>query len=123
MHAQKYSRQREAVYAALRSVRTHPVAAEVYDLVRAEIPDISLATVYRNLSQLAKSGKALTITDEKGVVHFDGYVHPHNHLFCGQCHRVVDVDIPVAVSIPDGCQHRVDGYSVLFTGTCQGCST
>ncbi len=123
MPAQKYSRQREAVYTALRSVRTHPVAAEVYDLVRAEIPDISLATVYRNLSQLAQSGKALTITDEKGVVHFDGYVHPHNHLFCSQCHRVVDVDIPVAISIPEGCHHKVEGYSVLFTGTCHGCTT
>ncbi len=121
MRAQKYSKQREAVYSALRSVRTHPVASEVYDIVRTEIPDISLSTVYRNLSQLAENGKALTITDEKGVVHFDGYVHPHNHLFCKTCQRVVDVDIPVAISVPDGCDHSVEGYSVLFSGVCSGC--
>lgn len=121
MRTQKYSRQREAVYTALCSVRTHPVAAEVYDMVRAEIPDISLSTVYRNLSQLAEAGKALTITDEKGVVHFDGFVHPHNHLFCRLCRKVVDVDIPVAISVPEGCDHSVEGYSVLFTGTCNGC--
>ena len=121
MRAQKYSKQREAVYSALCGVRTHPVASEVYDMVRAQIPDISLSTVYRNLSQLAEAGKILTITDEKGVVHFDGCIHSHNHLFCKTCHRVVDVDIPVSVTLPDGCDHSVEGYSVLFSGMCSSC--
>ncbi len=118
---QKYSRQRETVLETLKSTRTHPVAAELYEMVRAKIPAISLSTVYRNLSQLSESGMALTITDPDGVAHFDGFTAPHNHLFCRRCKRVIDVDIAVTAEVPSDCDYNIEGYSVLFSGVCKNC--
>ena len=46
----KYSRQREAIKNYLQGREDHPSADMVYDGIRGEFPNISLGTVYRNLS-------------------------------------------------------------------------
>src|SRR5262249_13117679 len=48
----RFTRQREAVYAYLRSVDCHPSAEQVYAAVKEQIPHISLATVYKALEAL-----------------------------------------------------------------------
>ena len=40
---------------------THPTADEVYQMVRARLPYISLGTVYRNLDMLAEAGEILLL--------------------------------------------------------------
>ena len=39
----------------------HPTAQDVFDAVRVEMPNISLATVYRNLNELADAGEIMRI--------------------------------------------------------------
>ena len=51
-----YSRQREAILEVLRSTDTHPTASWIYERVREKIPNISLGTVYRNLTVLSENG-------------------------------------------------------------------
>ncbi len=63
----KYSHQREAIRDVLASVCTHPTAAEIYDMVRERIPNISLGTVYRNLSMLADEGEVIRISTGEGT--------------------------------------------------------
>ena len=46
--------QRTAVLNDLKNRSDHPTAEMVYNNVKNEIPNISLATVYRNLRSLAK---------------------------------------------------------------------
>ena len=48
----RYSHQRELILEAVKSVKTHPTADMVYDGLRAENPNLSLGTVYRNLNLL-----------------------------------------------------------------------
>ena len=57
-----YSKQREALYRLLRSTKTHPTAETLYNELRKEFPNISMGTVYRNLSQLCKNGDVLKIS-------------------------------------------------------------
>lgn len=45
-----YSKQREAIAEVLRKSKAHPTVAQVYREVRKTLPNISLGTVYRNLS-------------------------------------------------------------------------
>lgn len=116
----KHSKQRDAVYAALCSVRTHPCAAEVYDMVREEIPNISLATVYRNLSDLVGRGKALAITTKSGGMRYDGFANEHSHLYCTDCGGVFDIDLPVKFDSTDT-DYQVDSCQVVFYGKCAGC--
>ena len=51
-----YSKKRELVLDYVRAACTHPTADEVYAGLRAGDADVSLATVYRNLNQLAENG-------------------------------------------------------------------
>ena len=54
MGAVKHSRQRDAIKTFLMSRKDHPTADVVYTFVKNDFPSISLGTVYRNLSFLAK---------------------------------------------------------------------
>lgn len=85
-----YSRQREAILQVLRSTNTHPTANWIYDKVREQIPNISLGTVYRNLSALAENGDILSINVGDGFEHFDGDTLPHAHLHCKCCKSLTD---------------------------------
>ena len=46
----KRFRKREAILACLRDTTAHPSAEWVYEQLKPQIPDLSLGTVYRNLS-------------------------------------------------------------------------
>ena len=85
-----YSRQREAILEVLRSTDTHPTANWIYNKVREVIPNISLGTVYRNLSALSQSGDILSLNVGDGFEHFDGDTKPHLHLHCRTCDRIAD---------------------------------
>ena len=64
MPALKYSRQREAVRHFLMTRRDHPTAETVYTCLREEFPNISLGTVYRNLTLLAELGEIQKISSD-----------------------------------------------------------
>ena len=53
----KYSRQRESIKEFLRTRKDHPTADVVYENMKLIYPNISLGTVYRNLSLLADHGR------------------------------------------------------------------
>ena len=90
----KYSRQREAIKNYLQGREDHPSADMVYDGIREDFPNISLGTVYRNLSLLTELGEILKIPTE-GADRFDARITPHNHFICKRCGRVMDIMIPV----------------------------
>lgn len=88
-----YSRQREAVLTELRSRCDHPTANQVYEGVRKVMPNISLGTVYRNLSALVESGEILSVSVGDGVEHFDGDKSFHLHLHCKKCGAIIDARV------------------------------
>ena len=51
-----YSRQREVILNTLKSNVVHPTAEYLYSVLKETEPNISLATLYRNLNQLAENG-------------------------------------------------------------------
>lgn len=58
-----YSRQREIILETLKENVVHPTAEYLYGILQEKAPNISLATLYRNLNQLAENGiiKRLTV--------------------------------------------------------------
>ena len=54
--ALRYSRKRELVLDAVRSSCVHPTAEMVYQSLKADHPDLSLGTVYRNLDVYKRQG-------------------------------------------------------------------
>ena len=51
MNTTRHSPKREAILECLRSSICHPSAEWVYAQLKPRIPDLSLATVYRNLAR------------------------------------------------------------------------
>src|SRR5260370_22231851 len=73
----RYTKQRAAVFAYLRSVMSHPTAEQIFAAVREQIPNISLATVYKALDALVDAGLAGRIADDGGPARYDGRIHAH----------------------------------------------
>lgn len=84
--------QRTAVLNDLKNRSDHPTAEMVYNNVKNEIPNISLATVYRNLRSLAKDEEIISFT-QNGKEHFDGNTLPHMHLCCKSCGSIEDLTL------------------------------
>jgi Fur family peroxide stress response transcriptional regulator len=66
----------------------------VYDRLKAEIPGLSLATVYRNLKLFQREGSVVSLGVVDGEERFDGRVDPHPHFVCAACGRVMDYEVP-----------------------------
>ena len=124
--ALKYSRQREAIKEFMMTRKDHPTADVVYMNVRQEFPNISLGTVYRNLTLLSDMGELLRLRVGDGVDHFDATTDPHYHFICQDCGAVTDLDIPIMHSIDEEAGKdfagHIDGHITYFYGTCGHCT-
>ena len=90
MAIERKSRQRDAIINELCSRYDHPTAMDLYLSVREKIPNLSLGTLYRNLTQLEENGMVLRIPDGS-TDRFDGNVNPHAHFKCLTCGNVYDL--------------------------------
>ena len=118
-----YSRQRNAILSALRSTVSHPTALSIYETVKEDIPNISLATVYRNLNALAQNGDILIIPIEGQPEHYDGDHSSHMHFCCKGCGAILD--IPGRSDLSEGIEQylncKILSSTVVFSGLCQQC--
>jgi len=123
----KYSRQREAIQDYLASTKEHPTADTVHLNVKKVFPNVSLGTVYRNLSLLTDIGEAIKISTPEGRDRFDGNPAPHNHFYCTNCNCVLDLDLDMTHihqinEVAAGCFNGVVESSVtMFYGKCGDC--
>ena len=124
MAALKYSRQREAIKSYLCGREDHPTADMIYTSIRGDFPNISLGTVYRNLSLLVELGEIRKITTD-GADRFDARVMPHSHFICRKCGCVMDVMVPLEDPVQqvnrDWGHGEVEECRVEFYGVCEQC--
>lgn len=124
--ALKYSRQREVIKDFLKTRKDHPTADIVYTNVREQYPNISLGTVYRNLTLLADIGEIQRLRVGDGVDHFDADVSPHYHFVCTKCGSVVDLVMDNIDDIIDiagvNFDGKITGHVTYFYGICGNCS-
>ena len=123
----KQFRKRNAILAYLRSTTSHPSAEMVFTDLKQQIPDLSMGTVYRNLSLFKQQGLASSVATVKGVERFDGNTEPHVHFICSECDAVIDL---MDMEVPDAlkkvaescCGGQVAECQLSFTGQCRTCS-
>ncbi len=124
--SQKHFKKRDAILQYLHSVDTHPSAEMVYSALKTEIPDLSLATVYRNLNLFRQQGKACCVATVQGVDRFDGNTGPHVHFICNECQAVQDLDricVPAEVAEKTGQLYGnlVTDCQLIISGVCRDC--
>lgn len=122
---QRYSKNREAILECLRGTKCHPTAEWVYEELKKEHPNMSVATVYRNLAQLKEAGMIRSMGIVSGYEHFDGNVEPHSHVVCSKCGRIEDLDDNKVMSELVSKVSKLSGYAVSdmsFVGLCPECN-
>lgn len=103
--------QRELVYGVLVKKRDHPTADEVYARVRAEMPTISLATVYNCLEALVQCNVVRQVNFERGPTRYCPNLHPHAHFRDERTGSTIDVDVPPSL-IEQLKSHLPPGFAV-----------
>ena len=123
----RYSKQRDTILQTLTDNPIHPTAEQLYALVKQIAPAISLATVYRNLNQLAENGMIKKICGLDGTSHFDHNIHKHYHLLCSKCHKVYDVPYDIAPLLSEEVLSQtgmiVESCDIAMRGICNKCKT
>jgi Fe2+ or Zn2+ uptake regulation protein len=122
MKGTRNTAQRRMIEGFMKNNHNHPTAVEVFEHVRKLMPNMSMATVYRNLAVLAADGKIGRIdTGEKS--RFDCNTSWHFHLRCQICGVILDIECQDLTreffSLPDG--YQIIGCNFEIVGICPNC--
>ncbi len=117
--------QKQMILQAVYTLKNHPTAEDVYNEVIKTYPDISLATVYRNLNLLSESGKLLKISIPNAPVRFDQTINQHYHITCSRCKRFFDIPLPYQAQIDkdfsSATGFSINSHDIVFNGFCKDC--
>lgn len=122
----KHSKKRDAILQCICSTKSHPSAEWVYQQLKPQIPDLSLGTVYRNISMFKADGTIQSIGTVAGLERYDGNTDPHTHFICTGCGKVIDLEL---VELPQATLKEAEGtaggsiasYQLQFFGSCADC--
>lgn len=122
----KYSKKRDAILGAIRATKEHPTAEYIYRMLKPDIPDLSLGTIYRNLALFRQTGEVVSVGTVNGQERFDGNTAPHSHFVCTICGSVSDIFCPFpaedmysAINTENGC--HIVWHMLTFFGVCHDC--
>src|SRR5437867_4944344 len=84
--------QRRVIAQVLEGEHVHLTAEEVFERARRLLPEISLATVYNTLNDLAAKGEVQQVAAGRGSTRYDPNTERrHHHLVCLRCGELHDV--------------------------------
>ncbi|MFC2136062.1 Fur family transcriptional regulator [Bacteroidota bacterium] len=117
--------QRLKIMSYLKSVYSHPTAETVFNHVKKELPQITLATVYRNLNLLSDQGLILRLEIDKEY-HYDAFTEKHQHGVCENCGKIMDLKQPeitdYALKTLKSKTFKADTAMIMFRGLCTKCA-
>jgi Fur family peroxide stress response transcriptional regulator len=125
-HGLAYTHQRQVIYQALLAAHDHPTPEAIYDIVREEIPSISLGTVYKNIKTFVEAGMLGEVSLHHGSLRLDANLHAHHHLVCRVCRSILDLnesdfEAPrYTGKLPKG--FRVERRNMEIIGMCASCA-
>lgn len=127
-HGLKLTRTRETIFREIFTRQSlHPNAEEIYQMLMAHKKQVSLATIYRTLNLLVKSGLVSSIDLGEDHSHFEpeGGLAAHGHLICLSCGKVLEfsqAEIQAAIDrIGREKGYRLDKFSLQVFGFCRDC--
>ena len=118
------TRQRVAIRRAFERTGRPLRPQECLNLASAEVPDLGIATVYRNINTLVETGwlRIVELPGSPDRYETAGRRH-HHHFHCRRCDGVFEVEScpgGFAALAPTG--YRVDGHELILYGVCRSCA-
>jgi Fe2+ or Zn2+ uptake regulation protein len=123
-HRRRITPQRALVCRLLEGNAEHPSAEVLHRRAIADMPTLSLRTVYAILHELVEVGAVQPLDLGTGSTRFDPNPRPHHHTVCTRCGRVRDVHMSVApMALPPDQQQGfwVRSMDLIFRGLCEEC--
>ncbi|WP_427018513.1 Fur family transcriptional regulator [Pseudarthrobacter sp. P1] len=126
--AQRVTKQRVAVSAALDTLDDFVSTQELYRLLHQNGVSVSLATTYRILASMAEEGLVDTLRNGEGeaVYRRCSVTAHHHHLLCRQCGKAVEIEAPAveswAARIAKEHGFTAVQHTVEIFGLCPECS-
>ncbi|MFP4199868.1 MAG: Fur family transcriptional regulator [Clostridia bacterium] len=124
----KLTRQRRIIVGTLLKCEDqHPSAEDLHQLVREQLPDVGLATIYRTLDLLERLGiiRGVNFGDGRTRYELTSELHQHHHLVCVRCGAIEEVDEDLLGDVEDEISRRT-GFTIVdhdlkIYGICHEC--
>lgn len=118
----RLTRQRSAIHQALQTAGRPLLPLEIVDLAQKEVPNLNLATVYRNLNLLVEEQIIVPVHLPGQPTRFELTGHHHHHFQCRTCDRVFDIHAclaEISKLAPRG--FEVSDHDLILYGRCPDC--
>ncbi len=123
----KITKQRRAVLKTFLECKNHISVEELYNIVLKTEPKVGLATVYRTLALLTKSGLALEMDFGDGQKRYESthnIVH-HDHMVCTECGKIIEFNHPLIEKFQEEVAKengfKITSHKLDLFGYCQDC--
>ena len=113
------TKQKNIIFEIIDNSFDHLSAYQVYELAKSIIPNISLGTIYRNLSCLCDEGKIRKL-EFNNILRFDRFIK-HSHFVCIECGNIIDIFDNFINDNKYINDNLVIDYDILFKGICKKC--
>lgn len=121
------TRQRQAIWEAMRELGGHRTADEIAAQVKRTDPGVARSTVYRALEAMSRSGEVVGVHLGGRGLHYELAPDPHHHAICLLCGRVTHID-PSVLRTVEAELRRSGSFQpvqveLTVSGLCDGCSS
>jgi Fe2+ or Zn2+ uptake regulation protein len=121
----RLTKQRAAVLRALGD-GAHLSAETILERVRAELPGVSLGTIYRSLDILREIGLVQVFSFGGSAARYEATIEKHHHLLCTQCRELTNVRADgvgeIAGEVAQHAGFREVDYALTIFGRCAACA-
>lgn len=126
----KYSKQREIILESLQNRKDHPTAEKLYIDLKKQMPELGIATVYRNLTELCEEKLITKIRAKTGPDRYDGNNKRHIHFECKQCGKIMDIYLneeqerqitSIKTQVSEEENVEFESAEMYLIGVCQKC--
>ncbi len=105
----------------------HLTAEAIHAAAQTALPEISMATVYNTLNELANMGEVREISAGNGPKRYDpNTTIAHQHLLCTGCGTLRDVapegEDTLKLPLHERYGYQVVGLDIMFRGLCPACA-
>lgn len=120
---ERKTRQRDSILETFRASNGPLSPQEVLDATKQRVPEIGIATVYRNIKSFVEAGllKSVPIPGQPDRYELAGKKH-HHHFFCRSCHRAFEMTgCPGSLESLAPSGFTVEGHEIYLYGVCKDC--
>lgn len=120
---ERSTKQRAAIQEALRKLGRPLLPQELLAEAQKSVPNLSLATIYRNIKGLVADGLVEMVSLPGETDRYEVHKHHHHHFHCNSCQQVTDIDAcpgDLSKLMPKG--YLLEEHQITLYGKCPTCS-